>query len=293
MLRFRKSLYCIIALTLVTPILFTGCKQSTDSTSTKPGLTFDYEQNDGLQKEKDPAKAEIGVIEIGNNGIKGIPFGTFLSKASDTLTSRNIPFQVTGYAHNYLLTENFSVDGSAPSTILLEFSPETGLVSLLILIDCLDWDTTVQTANNFNIILSKALGSEGRPWKLSRSALDKESNIDFNKWKTDLVEANMELSVAYQNKGYNVHIKMETSEEAEKNRKTMEEMRAEKKRLMSNYTIPQIGMSRDDVIEIWGQPCSVNTTETALGTHEQWVMDCNISKRFVYFENGVCTAVQY
>lgn len=52
-----------------------------------------------------------------------------------------------------------------------------------------------------------------------------------------------------------------------------------------------IGMTARQVLEEsnWGKPKSVNRTTTARGTSEQWVYGGN---QFLYFENGILTAVQ-
>jgi hypothetical protein len=51
-----------------------------------------------------------------------------------------------------------------------------------------------------------------------------------------------------------------------------------------------IGMTRQDVLDsMWGRPRSINKTRTAYGVHEQWCYDGN---NFLYFENGILTAIQ-
>ena len=54
-------------------------------------------------------------------------------------------------------------------------------------------------------------------------------------------------------------------------------------------TRPSIGMTENDVIEIWGNPTDINRTETAYGISEQWVY---YGHRYVYLENGFVTAIQ-
>ncbi len=52
-----------------------------------------------------------------------------------------------------------------------------------------------------------------------------------------------------------------------------------------------IGMSQQDVLDSsWGRPERVNKTTTAAGTREQWVYRGYHS--YLYFENGVLTAIQ-
>lgn len=53
----------------------------------------------------------------------------------------------------------------------------------------------------------------------------------------------------------------------------------------------EIGMTEDDVVRnCWGRPERVNTTVTARGRREQWVYG---RQRYLYFENGRLTAMQY
>jgi len=49
-----------------------------------------------------------------------------------------------------------------------------------------------------------------------------------------------------------------------------------------------IGMDKDMVREAWGRPEDINRTTNAYSTHEQWVYGYN----YVYFEDGICTAIQ-
>jgi hypothetical protein len=63
---------------------------------------------------------------------------------------------------------------------------------------------------------------------------------------------------------------------------------AEKRRKRSQGV--RVGMTKEDVLaSSWGRPESVNTTTTVHGTREQWVYG---SGNYLYFENGVLTAIQ-
>lgn len=53
---------------------------------------------------------------------------------------------------------------------------------------------------------------------------------------------------------------------------------------------PEIGMTHDEVIEsTWGKPNDINKTTYEWGTTEQW---CYYNRRYIYFENGLVTAIQ-
>lgn len=54
---------------------------------------------------------------------------------------------------------------------------------------------------------------------------------------------------------------------------------------------PRIGMSKATVVEStnWGKPYKVHRTTTVSGTQEQWVYG---SSQYLYFTNGVLTAIQ-
>jgi hypothetical protein len=51
----------------------------------------------------------------------------------------------------------------------------------------------------------------------------------------------------------------------------------------------RIGMSEDEATRAWCFPDHVNTTQTARGTHEQWVYS---ERGYLYFDNGRLTAIQ-
>lgn len=54
---------------------------------------------------------------------------------------------------------------------------------------------------------------------------------------------------------------------------------------------PQIGMTQQEVeASKWGEPEKINTTVTKYGKSEQWVYD---NYRYVYFEEGIVSSVQY
>jgi hypothetical protein len=54
----------------------------------------------------------------------------------------------------------------------------------------------------------------------------------------------------------------------------------------------QIGMTTHQVAAAWGRPYDINRTTADYGTHEQWVMHEGVPTSYVYFENGICTAIQ-
>lgn len=58
-------------------------------------------------------------------------------------------------------------------------------------------------------------------------------------------------------------------------------------------TTVEIGLGKDQVIELWGYPTRKNITETKYGKHEQWVYEKFSKTRYVYFDNDVVTAIQY
>ena len=52
----------------------------------------------------------------------------------------------------------------------------------------------------------------------------------------------------------------------------------------------RLGMSQQEVLDSnWGRPNQVNSTTTKHGVHEQWVYG---QGNYLYFENGVLTAIQ-
>lgn len=53
-----------------------------------------------------------------------------------------------------------------------------------------------------------------------------------------------------------------------------------------------IGMTKEQVAAAWGRPYKVNKSQYASGgIHEQWVIN-EMGSTYVYFEDGICTAIQ-
>lgn len=53
---------------------------------------------------------------------------------------------------------------------------------------------------------------------------------------------------------------------------------------------PEIGMSEEEVLNsTWGEPEDINKTTIRYGTSEQW---CYSWDKYIYFEDGIVTAIQ-
>lgn len=56
---------------------------------------------------------------------------------------------------------------------------------------------------------------------------------------------------------------------------------------------PQIGMTTDEIKNsTWGEPSAINKTTTQYSVSEQWVYKYGIEYRYIYFEDGIVTAIQ-
>lgn len=56
---------------------------------------------------------------------------------------------------------------------------------------------------------------------------------------------------------------------------------------------PRIGMTPEQVrASSWGTPSSINKTTTMYGVHEQWVYRSTTKTRYIYFDDGVVSAIQ-
>jgi hypothetical protein len=53
-----------------------------------------------------------------------------------------------------------------------------------------------------------------------------------------------------------------------------------------------IGMTSTQVKAAWGRPYKINTTDTAYGTREQWVMSDSYNSSYLYFDNGILKSIQ-
>lgn len=69
-----------------------------------------------------------------------------------------------------------------------------------------------------------------------------------------------------------------------------EAAKAKSERMAKKKEGVAVGMTKQDALDsIWGKPQYVNTTTTSAGTREQWVYRNN---NYLYFENGILTAIQ-
>lgn len=67
------------------------------------------------------------------------------------------------------------------------------------------------------------------------------------------------------------------------------ESETEEESVMPKYE-PQIGMTAEEVRQsTWGEPSDINKTTYAWGIKEQW---CYSGYRYIYFEDGIVTAIQ-
>lgn len=56
---------------------------------------------------------------------------------------------------------------------------------------------------------------------------------------------------------------------------------------------PEIGMTAEEVEKsLWGKPSDINKTTTQYGTTEQWVYRSSVKNKYIYFKNGIVTAIQ-
>lgn len=81
------------------------------------------------------------------------------------------------------------------------------------------------------------------------------------------------------------------ADELAKQQKAAEVKKQEVLKQQVTNSAPQIGMSQQEVESSkWGKPKKINTTVTKYGKSEQWVYD---NYRYVYFEDGIVSSIQY
>lgn len=57
--------------------------------------------------------------------------------------------------------------------------------------------------------------------------------------------------------------------------------------------LPRIGMTKSEVEQSsWGKPSEINRTTTQYGVREQWVYRGTSKTKYIYFEDGIVTAIQ-
>lgn len=72
-----------------------------------------------------------------------------------------------------------------------------------------------------------------------------------------------------------------------------EEPTPEKAQVIEVKDEPSIGMNPDEVRNsTWGEPSDINKTTTKYGVREQWVYRSSMKNKYIYFEDGLVTAIQ-
>jgi hypothetical protein len=123
-------------------------------------------------------------------------------------------------------------------------------------------------------------------------------SIEYEKKKTtnEAIEKaiqKQEVKRQIAQKKYNIETKEKRKLENEKKRNQRREAIINKYGLVNGEAIlnhkVKIGWTKSMCITSWGKPYDINRTTTTYGSHEQYVYSL---KKYLYFENGILTAIQ-
>lgn len=123
-------------------------------------------------------------------------------------------------------------------------------------------------------------------------------SIEYEKEKTtneaiEKVRQKQEVKRQITQKKYDIEIKEKRKLENEKKRNQRREAIINRYGLVNGEAIlnhkVKIGWTKSMCIASWGKPYDINRTTTTYGNHEQYVYSL---KKYLYFENGILTAIQ-
>ena len=102
-------------------------------------------------------------------------------------------------------------------------------------------------------------------------------------------EARKQIAVKQKQKIYEIKIKERRKLENEKRRnQIIDKYGIVNGEAILNHKV-KIGWTKSMCIASWGKPYDINRTTTTYGSHEQYVYSL---KKYLYFENGILTAIQ-
>lgn len=112
--------------------------------------------------------------------------------------------------------------------------------------------------------------------------------------KAGMLNGNKDDCIISSSRGYILHINentwkdWETQEKIEADKKELERKKQQKEKTDKKKD-PKIGMTASEIkASSWGEPKKINKTTYEWGTTEQW---CYSGYRYIYFENGIVTAI--
>jgi outer membrane protein assembly factor BamE (lipoprotein component of BamABCDE complex) len=252
---------------------------------------------------------------LNSTGIDLIKFGASLEDVKKILNVKQIKTDQISDDGNTLLfaSEVLNVDGIPVPRLFLRFNPKNLLSSIEFTSNADTWKTTETNAVKWSDKITELLGKPTKSSNISAELFnDVVKSTEHKSWKKNniSVKSNTNIHSAYGAKlEYDVAFLIEHTKFVNKSKNTgiyvtPDSLTKAGKRIKAKHSDwdddscnsvgigrIRVGMTKEQVRAAWGRPYAVNTTTTGYGTREQWVMQ-EIGSSYVYFEDGICTAIQ-
>lgn len=293
-------------------ILLTGCSQGKE-TPMPPKIDSALI----VTKIADNPKRAVASKDmmLNSTGIDLIKLGASLEDVKQILNDKQIKTdQMTDDGNTLLFAaEVLNVDGIPVPRLFLRFNSKNILSSIEFTSSSDTWKITETSAEKWSNKVTELLGNPTKSNKISAELFDSiVKSAEYKSWKKNniLVKSNTNIHSAYGAKlEYEVAFLMEHANFVDKFKSTTvyttpDSLTKAGKRIKAKHPDwddnvcnavgsgkIHIGMTKAQVRAGWGRPYDINTTTSAYGTREQWVMS-ESGGSYVYFEDGICTAVQ-
>lgn len=174
------------------------------------------------------------------------------------------------------------------------------LMLTFLLVGCNEQNVTVNRESESEI--NKLYFEDGKTLYYEGEVRDEKPHgkgIEYNRNGSIKFEGEFQNGEIYEGKGYRggklfYEGRFEDGIPYRENVSSQKDLRAEAdeetRKLNLRNVEPQIGMTKDDVLLTkWGKPEDINRTTTRYSVSEQWVYS---GYRYIYFEDGIVTAIQ-
>lgn len=285
-----NQLYIKILIILLLVALNVGCNNQSTSNTNKT-IKSKY--------------TKLNKLNIDKNGFNNLKFGTNYNEIVKYLEDNKFNYEVSSsdiFISDYIIVNDISVD-----VMKLNLN-DLGLRSIEIKSSDLTWDKVSFEAQKIGELLKQFYGRPHKIERIDQSAISKNGGkIEYMVFKYKNINSSIRINqlvdmyTGADRNAYRINLTTYLSNDSKKTNVNSNLTKAGKRinnkhpdwsdeicNMLGNRQI-DIGMTKEQVIAGWGRPQSVNKMTTANGTRDQWVYNI---KTYVYFENGICTAIQ-
>lgn len=294
---------------LICLLLLTACSQET---ATAPKLA----EIPTVVKKIEPSTQKPATDKdmlLSSNGVDSIKFGASLDSVKKVLADKQIKTgQLLDDGDTLLFaSEALHVNQISVPRLFFRFNQKNLLSSIEFASSYDTWKATETSAVKWNDEITELLGKPKKSNRISAELFNASiRTIEYMAWKKNNISVKSSANIRSEYGKpleYDITFVMYHTEHMSKSKTsytTPDYLTKAGKRVKAKHPNwdddscnsvgigrIRVGMTKEQVRAAWGRPHKVNTTTTAYGTREQWVMS-ESGGSYVYFEDGICTAVQ-